>query len=275
MKFHATVNRRRFFLNVNKNFQQIPLKNICGCSRTLGIQRFALSLAKYCATKIGFRIWLFSMSQIELNSFTPTRESILFVLEERLDSFKHNIGLGEGVGFTGGGDRYVYYANNGPRVSTPLSHIVQSVKMAACSACSRRSYATVFQQAETYFPWYSSAKRQRYGKTGNTNVNLFFNSAAERVKKRCCTFYNSRSNLSCTELIRLLQVEWIQTSDWIKLRGNHAIHGSYVTWCKTSLPWVKRSTWKDYVAKSRTTLYFLQQLFESCNNLICCKFILG
>ena len=45
------------------------------------------------------------MSQIELNSFTPTRESILFVLEKRLDSLKHNIGLGEGVGYTGGGDR--------------------------------------------------------------------------------------------------------------------------------------------------------------------------
>ena len=147
-----------FFLNVNKYFQEIPQKHICGSSRPLGIQRFALSLAKYCVTKIGFRIWLFSMSQIELNSFTPTRESILFVLEERLDSFKHNIGLGEGVGFTGGGNRCIYYANKGPSVSTLLSHIVHSVKMAACSACFWRSYATVFQQGETYFPWYSSTK---------------------------------------------------------------------------------------------------------------------
>jgi len=261
-----------FFLNVNKYFQQIPPKNICDSSRTLslsrsfdqplGIQRFPLSLAKYCVTKIGFRIWLFSMSQIELNSFTRTRESILFVLEKRLHSFKHNIGLGKGTGYTGVGDRYVYYANKGTSVSTLLSHIVHSVKMAACSACSRRSFATVSQQAETHFPWYSSAKRQRYGKTGNKNVNLFFNSAAKRVKKRCCAFYHS---------IRLLQVAWIQTSDWIKLRGSHAIHGDYVTWCKTSLPWVKRSTWKDFVAKRRTTLYFLQKLVATCSNLICCK----
>ena len=37
-------------------------------------------------------------------------------------------------------------------MSTLLSHIEYSVKMAACSACSVRSYAKVSQQAETYFP---------------------------------------------------------------------------------------------------------------------------
>ena len=30
-------------------------------------------------------------------------------------------------------------------------------------------------------------------------------------------------------------------SDWINLLGNHAIHGIYVTCCKTSLPWVGKT----------------------------------
>ena len=72
--------------------------------------------------------------------------------------------------------------------------------------------------------------------------------------------------------IRLLQVAWILTSDWIKLRGNHAIHGSYVTCCKqVCLGPVKRATCTDFVAKSRTTLYFLQKILATCSNLICCK----
>ena len=32
--------------------------------------------------------------------------------------------------------------------------------------------------------------------------------------------------------IRLLQVAEILSSDWIKLRGSHAMHGIYVTCCK-------------------------------------------
>ena len=34
---------------------------------------------------------------------------------------------------------------------------------------------------------------------------------------------------------------------------------------------VKRATWTDFVVISRTTLYFLQQLSATCNNLLCCK----
>ena len=34
---------------------------------------------------------------------------------------------------------------------------------------------------------------------------------------------------------------------------------------------VKRATCKDFVAKNRTALYFLQQLFATCNIPICCK----
>ena len=34
---------------------------------------------------------------------------------------------------------------------------------------------------------------------------------------------------------------------------------------------VKRATYKDFLAESRTTLHFLQQRFAACNKLICCK----
>ena len=38
--------------------------------------------------------------------------------------------------------------------------------------------------------------------------------------------------------IRLLEIALILTSDWIKSRRNHAMHGSYVTYCNRGLPWV-------------------------------------
>ena len=66
----------------------------------------------------------------------------------------------------------------------------------------------------------------------------------------------------------------ILTSDWLKLRGSHGIHGIYVTCCKTSLPRAGKTgniSCTDFVPKIRTTFYFLQQLFVTCNNLICCK----
>ena len=71
--------------------------------------------------------------------------------------------------------------------------------------------------------------------------------------------------------IRLLHVAWILTSDWIKLRGSHAIHRNYVACWKTSLLLAcKTSNVERFCCeKSRTTHYFLQQLFATCNNLIC------
>ena len=39
----------------------------------------------------------------------------------------------------------------------------------------------------------------------------------------------------------LLQVVSILTSDWLKLCWSNAIHGSYVTCCKTSLPWAGKT----------------------------------
>ena len=61
--------------------------------------------------------------------------------------------------------------------------------------------------------------------------------------------------------IRLLQVSWILTSDWIKLRGSHAIHGSYVTCCKTCLSWAGKT-------RNRYRCLCKKRLFSSyCNYL--------
>ena len=58
-------------------------------------------------------------------------------------------------------------------------------------------------------------------------------------------------------------------SDWINLRVNHATRGSYVTCCKTSLPWVgkTRDKYSRFCCKSRTALYSLQQIWATCNKL--------
>ena len=72
--------------------------------------------------------------------------------------------------------------------------------------------------------------------------------------------------------MKVAEFAWILTSDWIKLCGSHAIHRSYVTSCKTSLPWAdKTRSMYRFCCKKWTTLYFLQQLLAACNNLICCK----
>ena len=47
------------------------------------------------------------------------------------------------------------------------------------------------------------------------------------------------------------------------LRGNHALHGSCLICCKqVRLGPVKHATCTDFVAKSRTTFYFLQNFSE-------------
>ena len=83
----------------------------------------------------------------------------------------------------------------------------------------------------------------------------------KRVEWWCWAFYHPHIK-PVLQQIRLLQVAWILTSDWIKLRRSHTIYGSYVTRPKTRLLWA---------AKCRTTLQFLQQFFTTCNNLICRK----
>ena len=76
-----------------------------------------------------------------------------------------------------------------------------------------------------------------------------------------------------SQQIRLVQVACILGADWKKLRWSCAIRGSYVICCKTSLPWAGKTSASctDFLAKSRTTLYFRQQLSATCNKLICCK----
>ena len=79
-----------------------------------------------------------------------------------------------------------------------------------------------------------------YDKTGNKSKQL--------VLQHCC----KRSWIAMLRVLpptfklvlqqtRLLQVAWILTSDWIKLRGSNAIHGMYVTCCNTSLPWAGKT----------------------------------
>ena len=94
-------------------------------------------------------------------------------------------------------------------------------------------------------------------------IKLVLHIAAKLVDWQCCTFYHPRSNLS-SKKIRLLQVAWILSPDWIKLCRYHAIHRSFVTCCKTSLPCASKTHNYSglFFSKCRTTLCFLQQL---CN----------
>ena len=93
--------------------------------------------------------------------------------------------------------------------------------------------------------------------------SLFRKISAKRVEKRCCAFYLPRSNWPVRPEIKLLQVARILTSDWIKLRGSHAVQESHVTCLKTSLPWAgKMPTRTDFVAKSRTMSTFRNNFLQ-------------
>ena len=91
--------------------------------------------------------------------------------------------------------------------------------------------------------------------------NLLCNIAAKRVEKRCCAFYHPRIK-PVLQQIRLLQVELTLTFDWIKFRGSHPIHRRVTSLVakQVCLGPLKRATCTDFVTKSRTSLYFLQQL---------------
>ena len=73
--------------------------------------------------------------------------------------------------------------------------------------------------------------------------------------------------------MRLLQVATVYTDFWLDKITRKSCHGSYVIYCKKSLPWAgkARATCTDFVAKRRPTLYYLQQRVATCNNLICYK----
>ena len=63
--------------------------------------------------------------------------------------------------------------------------------------------------------------------------------------------------------ISLLQVAWRLTSDWMKLLGSHAIHGSYVTCCETSLSWTgkTRNMYRFFCKKKKLLSTFCNNLF--------------
>ena len=94
------------------------------------------------------------------------------------------------------------------------------------------------------------------------------------VEKKCAMFCNNmlqkeqESDISlfithvqaCVATIRLLEIAWILTSDCIKLGGNHAISGSYVTRCKRSPPWVgkTRNTYRLYCKKELLNTHYFR-----------------
>ena len=54
------------------------------------------------------------------------------------------------------------------------------------------------------------------------------------------------------------------TSDWIKLRGSHSIHGIYVTCCKTNLPWagkMRLSTFCNNFSQPATTWFVAREVW--------------
>ena len=105
-----------------------------------------------------------------------------------------------------------------------------------------------------------------YGKNGQQNVRL--------VSKHCCKTSSDVHVVPPTlkpvfQQIRLWQVAWILTTDWMKLRGIMGITSLAVKQVRVGS--VKRATCTDFVAKSRTTFDFRQQFCATCDNLICCK----
>ena len=92
-----------------------------------------------------------------------------------------------------------------------------------------------------------------YSETGNKNMRLVFNIATKRVGYRCCAFCHQSSNL-------LLQFARIPTSDWINLRRSQSINNSYVTCCKTSLPWASKTRNMNWVVLGRCC----DQLHHGC-----------
>ena len=91
-------------------------------------------------------------------------------------------------------------------------------------------------------------------------MQLVCNISAKRVEKECCAFYHPHSNLSCNKSGCCKLREY-----WLLIGKNYAGLALY-TWVSSfatkqvCLGPVNRATYTDFVAKSRTTLYFLKQL---------------
>ena len=102
---------------------------------------------------------------------------------------------------------------------------------------------------------------------------MFCNIAAQRVEKQCSAFYFTRSNLSCNKQGCCCKL----TPDWIKLRGNDAIHWIYVTCCKIRLPWAgkPRNMITNYRFSCKKYHFSLLSAttFRKLYNLICWKIV--
>ena len=61
---------------------------------------------------------------------------------------------------------------------------------------------------------------------------------------------------------QVLQDAWIQTSDWLKLRGRHAIQG---------VKSLVKKNWKIELLQLYTTKREFFAFDATCNNVICCK----
>ena len=112
-------------------------------------------------------------------------------------------------------------------------------------------------------------------KTGNKTWSLFGNTSAKLVEKEFNVPRFSTHVPTCFVTNQIVASCWILTSDWIKLRGSHAIHRSYVTCLKTSLSWAgKTRNIHIQILLQKVVLldrYFLQNFFTICNKLVCCK----
>ena len=112
-------------------------------------------------------------------------------------------------------------------------------------------------------------------KTGNKTWSLFGNTSAKLVEKEFNVPRFSTHVPTCFVTNQVVASCWILTSDWIKLRGSHAIHRSYVTCLKTSLSWAgKTRNIHIQILLQKVVLldrYFLQNFFTICNKLVCCK----
>ena len=106
-----------------------------------------------------------------------------------------------------------------------------------------------------------------YGKTGGKNVQLVLQHCWKTSSKAMMCVLPPTLKPSLQQ-IRLLQVVWILTSDWIKLRGSHAIPRTYVTCCKTGSP---AQHVQILLQEKIELLSTLQQNFEIFHILVCCE----
>ena len=88
-----------------------------------------------------------------------------------------------------------------------------------------------------------------------------------RCWTRCCIFYYPIQTYLATNKV---VASYMNIDNWlVKIMWELCHTWDLVTYCKTSLPWlVKCATCTDFVANRRTSLYFLQKLFATFNNLL-------